>query len=342
MDLVTGGSGYFGATLVRALLAQGKEVRVFDLNAPAMTQARLSFVRGDVRDSGALRAAAKGAETVHHNVAQVPLARDRKLFFAVNAEGTRNALAAALASGARKFVYTSSSAVFGAPESNPVTEETPPRPQEAYGRAKLEGERIARDYASRGLDVTIVRPRTILGPGRLGIFQILFEWIWRGQNVPVFGSGGNLYQFVHAEDLAAACLAAAARPGFAVYNIGAAQFGTMREALENLIVHARSQSRVKSVNMRLAKALMGAAGALGLSPLSPYHALMYGRAFYFDIERAKRELSFAPRHGNDAMFAESYDWYAAHREEILSGRMAGSKHQSVVRQKLLSLLPRFI
>src|SRR4030095_10518627 len=119
-----------------------------------------------------------------------------------------------------KVIYVSSSAVFGAPKSNPVTEETPPSPGEAYGRAKLEGETLCRYYANRGLDVTIIRPRTIMGHGRLGIFQILFEWIRGGYNIPVLGRGDNRYQFVHADDLADACLLSAERKGPSVYNCG--------------------------------------------------------------------------------------------------------------------------
>src|SRR5206468_1516642 len=149
-------------------------------------------------------------------------------------------LRAALEAKVRKVINVSSSAVFGAPKSNPVTEETPPTPGEAYGRAKLEGENLCRRFAREGLDVTIIRPRTIMGHGRLGIFQILFEWIRQGSNVPVLGGGQNRYQFVHADDLAEACILAAARPGPAIYNCGTDRFGTMREALEHLCAHART------------------------------------------------------------------------------------------------------
>ena len=89
--------------------------------------------------------------------------------------------------------------------------------------------RFAPDTPRRGLDVSIIRPRTIMGHGRLGIFQILFEWIRTGYNVPVLGRGDNVYQFVHADDLADACILAAARPGVATYNCGTDRFGTMRE-----------------------------------------------------------------------------------------------------------------
>ncbi len=335
--LVTGGSGYFGSTLRAHLRERGAEVRNFDLVPCDDLGANESFMRGDIRDPESVRHACAGMEIVHHNVAQVPLAKDRHLFESVNVTGTENLLAAARAAGVRKVVYTSSSAVFGVPERNPVTEDMIPRPQEAYGRAKHEGERRCLAWAERGLDVSIVRPRTILGHGRLGIFQILFEWIREGANVPVLGRGDNRYQFVHADDLAAACLLAGERAGASVYHAGTDRFGTMREALEALCAHAGTGSRVTSVPMAPAVLGMKLTSALGLSPLGAYHALMYGRSMYFGQEKIARELGWKPRWSNDEMLAQSYDWYLAHREEVLRSKGA-SLHRSPVKQGVLRLV----
>lgn len=341
VHLVTGGSGYFGCLLVARLLAQGRRVRVFDRSDAADRPPEVELVQGDIRDGDAVARACAGAEVVHHNVALVPLAKDRQAFFEVNEGGTRNLLEASARAGVRKVIYTSSSAVFGVPERNPVTEEMEPRPQEAYGRAKLAGERLCRAHADAGLDVSIVRPRTILGHGRLGIMQILFEWVREGRNVPVLGRGDNRYQFVHADDLADVCIRAAERPGFRIYHAGAAQFGTMREALEALVAHAGTRSRVRSVPMAPAVAGMRVASALGVSPLGPYHALMYGRSMWFDIDRARTELGWAPRWSNAAMLCESYDWYLAHRDAVLASEGA-SHHRSAVRQGVLGLVSRLL
>jgi nucleoside-diphosphate-sugar epimerase len=269
-------------------------------------------------------------------VAQVPLAKDRHLFRSVNIGGTENLLQAAKAARVRKVIYVSSSAVFGAPKSNPVTEDTQPAPGEAYGQAKFAAEMICRTYATGGLDVTIIRPRTIMGHGRLGIFQILFEWIREGHNVPVLGRGDNVYQFVHADDLAEACILAAARPGATVYHCGAAKFGTMRETLEALCAHAKSGSGVRSVPLLPAVLFMKFTSALGLSPLGPYHALMYGRSLWFDITKAQHELGWQPRFSNADMFTQSYDWYLANRERVLTTSGA-SHHRSAVKQGVLAL-----
>jgi nucleoside-diphosphate-sugar epimerase len=338
MHLVTGGSGYFGQIVVQQLLARGEAVRVFDLNDfEGPHRAAVDLVRGDIRDAAAVARACRGVSHIHHNVAQVPLAKDKGLFWSVNRDGMRTLLEAAREAGVAKVVYTSSSAVYGVPASNPVTEKTVPSPAEDYGRAKLDGERLCRDFSERGLDVTIIRPRTILGSGRLGIFQILFEWIYQGDNIPILGKGDNLYQFVHADDLARACLLAAGRPGPQVFNVGAERFGTMGETLEALCAFAGTGSKVKSLPMGLMESAMNLASALRLSPLGSYHSLMYGRSLYFDVSKAKQVLGWTSKYSNIEAICQSYDWYRDHREDVL-GRKTGSAHQQAVQQGVLRLV----
>ena len=343
MYVVTGGAGYFGQVIVKRLLERGNLVNVLDLNEPGLAHPRLKFSRGDIRDLKCVQEAMFGASVVFHCVAQVPLAKDKNLFWSVNRDGTHNILQAAVRVGVQRVVYISSSAVFGVPKSTPVKDETEPSPMEEYGRAKLAGERLCRDYLREGLNVVIVRPRTIVGHGRLGIFQVLFEWIYNGRNVPVLGRGNNLYQFVHSEDLASAVILAEAKGGIGeAYNIGAADFGTMRSTLEKLVVHAGTKSRVKSVPKSLAVAGMHLASDLGFSPLAPYHALMYGESMYFEGKKAELELGFKAHISQDQMIAESYDWYVANRDRILAGAGGRSHHQSTLRQGLLALVPYFI
>ena len=339
--LVAGGSGYFGSLLVRELLSRGHTVGVLDVADAHDRPASVTFHRADVRDERAVQESVEGYTHVFHNVAQVPLAKDSNLFHTVNVDGTRNLLRACQKSGVRKVVYTSSSAVYGAPEVNPVTEETPPNPGEAYGAAKLDAEKLCGEFRELGMDVTIIRPRTILGHGRLGIFQILFEWIRLGKNIPVLGGGQNVYQFVHADDLAAACILAGERSGGASYNIGSSRFGTMREGLEELCQHAGTGSRVRSVPMAPAVWAMRLTSTLGWSPLGAYHALMYGRSMYFDIGKAQAELGYAPKFSNGEMLRQRYDWYLEHRES-LAATLGQSHHRSPVAQGILSLVSRWL
>ena len=334
--LVTGGSGYFGTVLAGEALARGDVVRIFDLNPPGPTLAGADFVAGDVRDRAAVRDACDGVDVVFHNVAQVPLAKDRALFDEVNVGGTANVLVAARDARVSKVVHTSSSAVFGIPEHNPVTEASPCRPLEAYGRAKLRAEILCHDAIAAGLDVTIVRPRTVLGHGRLGVIALLFEFVADGAPVFVLGGGNNRYQLVHAADLADACLRAGDRAGPSVYNIGALEFGTMRETLQALVDHARTGSRVRSLPVAPARWAMRSLASLGLVPFAPYHWLLYSESLYFDVTSARSELGWEPKRSNASMLIESYEWFLTHRLE--SEDPDRSHHQSPVRPGLLRVL----
>jgi nucleoside-diphosphate-sugar epimerase len=335
--LVTGGSGYFGTVLAAQALARDDRVRILDLNPPAAPAGDVEYVAGDVRDRHIVRAACDDVDIVFHNVAQVPLARDRELFDSVNVVGTANVLVAARDARVGKVVHTSSSAVFGIPDSNPVTEHAPCHPVEAYGRAKLRAEQLCHEAARAGLDVTIVRPRTILGHGRLGIFAVLFDFVANGAPVFVLGRGDNRYQLVHADDLADACLRAGDRPGPTIYNVGAVEFGTMRETIGALVQHADTGSAIRSLPTAPAQLAMRVLATVGLAPFAPYHWLLYGESLFFDVTKARTELGWEPRHSNASMLTESYDWYVDHRG-ALDGR--GSHHQSPVRLGLLKVLRR--
>jgi nucleoside-diphosphate-sugar epimerase len=259
------------------------------------------------------------------------------LFESVNVVGTANVLVGARDAGVGKVVHTSSSAVFGIPEANPVREDSPCRPLEAYGRAKLRAEQLCHEAATAGLDVSIVRPRTILGHGRLGIFAVLFDFISAGSPVYVLGRGDNRYQLVHADDLADACLRTADRAGPTTYNVGADEFGTMRETIQALVDHAGTGSTVRSLPTAPARLAMRSMGTVGLVPFAPYHWLLYSESLWFDTSKAHSELGWQPQHSNASMLIESYDWYVRHRDEL---DRAGSHHQSPVRLGALKLLRR--
>ena len=338
LHLVTGGSGYFGSILVHMLHKKGLAVRIFDLNDADDRPKDVEFVQGDIRNQEAIENACRNVDVIYHAVAQVPLAKQKKLFFSVNVNGADNLFKAALKNNVRKIIHISSSAVFGIPSKNPVDETVKPRPMELYGQAKYEAEKLASKYVNEGLDITIIRPRTILGHGRLGIFSILFSWVREGVNIPVLGGGNNRYQFVHAEDLASACILASAKQGASTYNIGAERFGTMRELLEDLIKHANSSSKVKSIPMSLAIFFMRITSAVGLSPLGDYHSLMYGREMFFDLTKPIKELNWKPHYSNTEMICESYDWFCKNYNEIQHLEKNMPMHRKPAKEGILKLV----
>lgn len=340
--LVTGGSGYFGSLLIDKLLRQGYGVVNFDLNPPEEKHEKVKFIQGDIRNLSQIKQASQGVDIVFHNVAQVPLAKNKHLFNSVNIDGTRNLLKAAKSSKCKKVVYTSSSAVYGVPRKNPVLESDMPEPKEAYGRAKYEGELICHDYIKKGLDVSIIRPRTIMGHGRLGIFQILFDWVSVGKNIPVFSGGNNIYQFVHADDLADACILAGEKKGPGIYNCGTNDFGSMREVLQELCRFANTGSKVVSVPMSFMVLGMKISSLLGFSPLGAYHALMYGRSMYFETTKAYKDLGWVPKYSNREMFIDSYKWYIKNKNNIQNSTTIKSHHKSPVKQGILKIVSIFL
>ena len=154
--LITGGSGYFGSLLVEKLINNNWECRVIDINN-YRGNGNVEFIKGDVRDLEILEKACDKIDVVFHNVAQVPLAKDRHLFNSVNIDGTVNILNASLKCGVNKVVYTSSSAVYGIPSSNPVFEDMTPSPKEDYGKAKFIAEKKCEEFIIKGLDIPPVK-----------------------------------------------------------------------------------------------------------------------------------------------------------------------------------------
>jgi nucleoside-diphosphate-sugar epimerase len=338
--LITGGSGFLGNLIARRLHERGETVRILDIWDDPSRPKAIEFVKCDIRDAAGVARAMQGVEIVHHNVALVPLTKAGPEFQSVNVEGSRIAAKQAVKAGVKTFIHMSSSAIFGAPKRCPVTNDSPMTPVEIYGRAKLAGELAVREICAQGnLPLIVIRPRTILGEGRLGIFQVLFQWISENRKIYVIGDGNEKFQFVHAHDLMDAYLLAmdAGKPG--VYNVGAARFGTLREALEHVIAHAHSTSRVASLPAGLTINTLRVLDWLRLSPLAPWHYLTYHKAFHFDVQPLL-DLGWSPRYSNDGMFRESWDWFVKNKDR-LAAEAAASPHRSVVKQRVLGLLKKF-
>jgi nucleoside-diphosphate-sugar epimerase len=281
----------------------------------------------------------RSIDVVHHNAALNPLTKAGKKFWQVNVEGSGVIAEAASRGGVKCFIHTSSSAVFGGVLNSPITNTTPPKPIESYGKTKLAGELlVARICQQNELPLITIRPRAILGAGRLGIFRILFDWIDQGKTIYVIGSGNQQFQFIHPIDLLNAYMLALnlGRPG--TYNVGTHEYGTLRQALENLISYAGSRSKVKSIPPWLAISTLRVLDKLGLSPLAPFHYLTYHKEIFFDVTPLL-DLGWRPQYSNDDMFRESYEWFKRHRGE--GSGAVGSVHRLPTKEKLLWLLRKF-
>ena len=337
LHLVTGGSGFVGSNIARLLVERREPARALDVWKADDLPEEVEFVEADINDVEAVEKAMYGVTCVHHNAALVPLAKAGKQYWTVNVEGTRVALEAAARAKVRLFAHMSSSAVFGAPDEMPVTNDSPRKPVEIYGEAKLAAENLVITASREGLPAAVIRPRTTIGRGRLGIFQILFEWVRDGANVFVIGSGNHKFQFLHVDDLCEVSIQVCLQEKEGLFNLGTDRFGTLRETLENLVHEAGPRSRVKSLPVGPSIGTLTVLDKLGLSPLSAWHYLTYHKAYFFDSEPVYRALNWRPRYSNDEMFLSSYDWFLRHYDEDRASAV-GSSHKRPVRQGILKLL----
>src|SRR4051795_11359186 len=299
---ITGGAGFLGLHLARRLLADGHEVRTLDL-APlddAELERSVEELRGDVRDPFATARLAGGADVLVHAAAALPIQASRESIRSVNVEGTAVVLAAALEAGVRRAVLISSTAVYGVPKHHPIDETSPLVGVGHYGESKIEAEEGAREAGRRGLEVVILRPKTFIGPERLGVFEILFDWIREGRRIYILGRGDNRYQLLAVGDLVDAIVRAAAAPGAAreTFNVGATEFGTVRDDVGSLIVHARSTSRLQPVPVKPAELALRALELLRVSPLAEWHYKTAHRDSFVDVSKAQRILGWQPRLSN--------------------------------------------
>ncbi len=338
---ISGGAGFLGLHLARRLLADGAQVRTLD-PAPlqdAELERSVEELRGDIRNPAAAAALCRGAEALVHAAAALPIQASGEAIRSVNVGGTATLLAAALEAGVRRVILISSTAVYGVPEVHPIFEDAPLVGVGHYGKSKIEAEAIARRFHERGLDVVTLRPKTFIGSERLGVFEILFDWIRDGRRIYTLGRGTNRYQLLAVEDLVDAVLLAAEAPvAGQTFNVGAKEFDTVRSDLQALIDHAGSTSRLTPLPVRPAELVLRALELAHLSPLAEWHYKTAHRDSFVDVSKAERMLGWSPRRSNEQTLIETYDWYLANVST--APRVAGVTHRAPWNQQALALLKR--
>jgi nucleoside-diphosphate-sugar epimerase len=335
---ISGGAGFLGLHLARRLLADGHAVRTLDVVPLDDVELERSVeeLRGEVRDPERVRELVADADVVVHAAAALPIQASRDSIRSVNVGGTENVLRAARDAGVRRVVFISSTAVYGVPEKHPIEEDDPLVGVGWYGESKIDAEGLCRVAA---VETTIVRPKTFIGPERLGVFEILFDWIREGRRIYILGQGHNRYQLLAVEDLVDAIVRAATVPEAArqTFNVGATEFGTVRSDLQALIDHAGSTSRLRPVPVKPAELALRALELLKVSPLAEWHYKTAHKDSFVDVSRAQRVLGWQPRLSNRAALIETYDWYLANRGRVGG---AGVTHRVPWNQQALGLLKR--
>ena len=339
---ISGGAGFLGLHLARRLLADGHEVRSLDLlelNDPQL-EGSITEIRGDIRDEAACRELVDGARILVHAAAALPIRGGRDEINSVNVDGTLTLLSAAAEAGVRRVVFVSSTAVYGVPDKHPIEEDDPLVGVGHYGESKIEAEDVCRAFMRRGLECVIVRPKTFIGPERLGVFEILFDWIREGRRIYTLGDGSNRYQLLAVEDLVEAIVRTASKRAAAgeTLNVGAKDFGTVQSDLQELIDHAGSSSRLTPIPVRPAEIALRALELARVSPLAEWHYKTAHRDSFVDISKAERILGWKPRLSNSQALIETYDWYVEHRDEVAGA--AGLTHRVSWNQQALGLLKK--
>ena len=335
---ISGGAGFLGLHLARRVIAAGDAVRTLDVVPldDAELERDVDERRGDVRDLSQVRELVAGADVVVHAAAALPIQASRQAIRSVNVDGTENVLRASRDANVRRVVFISSTAVYGIPVKHPIEEDDPLVGVGLYGESKIDAEALCRVAA---VETTIIRPKTFVGPERLGVFEILFDWIREGRRIYILGKGHNRYQLLAVEDLVDAVVGAAKEPAAAgeTFNVGAREFGTVREDLGALIAHAGSGSRLQPIPAKPAELALRALELMHLSPLAEWHYKTAHRDSFVDVAKAHRLLGWEPRYSNREALIRTYDWYLANRGRIAA---AGVTHRVPWNQQALGLLKK--
>jgi nucleoside-diphosphate-sugar epimerase len=340
--LITGGAGFLGINLVRYLLARGVAVTsldVADFTYPDVRD-RVTVVRGDIRCRDDVARALKDCDAVVHTAAALPLYSPQDIY-TTDVVGTRVVLETARFAGIRRAVHISSTAVYGIPDHHPLVEDDRLEGVGPYGQAKIQAEMIALEERAKGLIVPILRPKSFIGPERLGVFSLLYDWALDGRNFPVLGSGNNRYQFLDVEDLCAAiwcCLTLPADIVDDTFNIGAAHFGTIRSDYQAVLDAAGHGKRVIGFPAAPAILALRFLEKLGVSPLYKWVYETVAKDSFVSIEKAQRQLRWQPKYSNRDALLRNFAWYREHRDRFAT--QAGITHRVPWKQGALGVLKR--
>lgn len=343
--LVTGGSGFLGINLIRWLLAHGaRDVRSIDLlpfDYPEATDPRVRTVIGDVRDPEAVATILKGCQSVVHCAAALPLCSEAEIL-STDIDGARIVAEASVAAGIQRFVYISSTAVYGIPDHHPLVETDRLEGVGPYGRSKIIAEGIVRNLDSDTFPVCILRPKSFVGPERLGVFALLYDWAYTGHGFPMIGNGKNRYQLLDVEDLCEAIGLALTHPDLTVvrdtYNVGAAVFTTMREEWQAVLDAAGHGKKIRTTPAKLVIAGLKVLEKLHLSPLYAWVYETAAQDSFVSVEKIQTRLGWQPRYSDIDALLRNYAWYIANLDQFRG--KSGKTHRVPWKQGILTLIKR--
>jgi nucleoside-diphosphate-sugar epimerase len=334
--LITGGAGFLGINLTRHLLQRGYAVTSIDLaDFDYPEKDRVRVIRADICDSAALEQALEGARYVVHTAAALPLYPE-EVIYRTEVEGTGKVLETAFRKGVERVVHISSTAVYGIPDHHPLLESDKLEGVGPYGKAKIRAEELCQEQRKRGRCVPILRPKSFVGPERLGVFALFYDWAKDGHGFPLLGNGANRYQLLDVEDLCQAihsCLTLEPARVNDTFNIGAKEFATMREDYQAVLDRAGFGKKIRGLPAAPAIWTLRLLEALKLSPLYKWVYETASKDSFVSIEKAERVLGYAPKYSNRDALVRNYEWYLANLSRF--GQSTGVTHRVPWKQGVL-------
>src|SRR3989339_1072025 len=310
--LISGGSGFLGINLTRYLLARNHSVRTLDIvQFDYPEKNKIDAVLGDIRDRKMVDKCMEGIDVVVHCAAALPLYTKEEIF-STDIQGTTNVVESAFKHSVQRFIHISSTAVYGIPDHHPLFESDNLIGVGPYGEAKIQAEKVCLEYQKKGLSVSIIRPKSFVGPERLGVFALFYDWAKDGKNFPMIGDGKNRYQLLDVEDLCEAiylCATLEKDKVNDIFNIGAKDFTTMKEDYQAVLDHAGFGKKVTGFP---AGPLIIVLRILEFFKLSPLYKWVYETACedsFVSIEKAEQKLGFKPKYSNKDALLRNYKWY---------------------------------
>ena len=320
--IIIGGDGFVGSHLAADLAEMGEDVLVCDIQKSAHPHyAEVPFERVDVTDPASVESIALAPDDLVYNLSAKMLSpivtrKERYDFFwPVNYHGTQNILRWMEKNGATRLVHFTTDMIYGHTVVYPMTEDHPVAPLGEYGLSKLKTEHLAAEWRQRGMNITLFRPRLIIGPGRLGILEKLFKLIDMNLPVPMIGSGKNPYQFISVFDCADAARAAfnAGVPNEA-YNLGSLNPPPVRKLLGDLIRHAGSKSLLLPTPGWAVKRTLDLLDFLNMPIMDPEQYLIADEMCVLDVSKGERQLGWVPQYRDEDMLIAAYSEYRARKD----------------------------
>ena len=340
--LITGGAGFLGINLTRYLLARGHRVASLDIADFAYPErTRVAVHQGDIRDKAAVDAAMRGVDVVVHTAAALPLYSPEDIY-STDIQGLRVVLQSASDHRVERVVHISSTAVYGIPDHHPLYESDRLEGVGPYGEAKVTAEQVCVEYRDKGLCVPIIRPKSFVGPERLGVFALFYDWARDGKNFPVLGSGNNRYQLLDVEDLCDAIYLCATGDCLIVndvFNIGAKEFTTFRQDYQAVLDYAGYGKRIVPLPAAPMILTLRLLEKLHLSPLYRWVYETATEDSFVSIEKAERVLGFQPKYSNQQALIRNYQWYVDHLAEFQG--QTGVSHRVPWKQGILGIAKLF-